>query len=710
MPGPGNALLVCSSGGHLTQLLALRPWWGLRERVWVTSDGIQSRSALRGEAINWGYFPTTRNVRNLLRNLSLAMKMLAPRSRRPSVIISTGAGLALPFFVVGWILRIPTVYIEVFDRIDSRTLTGRLCRPFSSLFLVQWEEQRRLYPGAVVVGELLGGVRQPGQAAAAGRPRAEAAAGEPQLPRLFVTIGTDHHPFTRLITWVERWLADGGNQRVDAVIQHGATAVTLGPGKVQELDYTGLHDALGGASVVITHGGATAMEARNAGHVPIVVPRRPDLGEHVDGHQLSFARWLRARNLAVVCHTEEELHAALDQAVAAATAIRDCGVATEAGPGLVGHDQPPPGVGKASELIDGMLGTNSRQESRRSCPAGRPSDASLDDAPPEPSEWPGVTVVTPTLGLRPELLEVVLRRIREQDYPGAISCIVVLDRRAGSSSAMNGDAAKVEDERRAELRAAARAIAAAADAQVIDNERTPGLAGSRNTGLLAAHDEFVAFCDDDDTWLPGKLRAQVAALVARPKAAMASCGIEICYGQTVTPRIHPRRIVTYDELLRSRLPSLHSSTFVVRRSVLLNDIGLVSEEIPGSRAEDYELLLRAARHDAVLNTPTPGVRVLWHRNGPAMHTNWPMIARALPWLLDRYPDFRTAPTGYARLAGRIAFASASCGDRATAWLWARRAFRANPRDPRAYITVAVMAGLIKPDAVVDALHKRGRGI
>ena len=50
--------------------------------------------------------------------------------------------------------RIKTVYLEVYDRIDSATLTGRLCRPLSSLFLVQWEEQQRLYPGARVIGGL----------------------------------------------------------------------------------------------------------------------------------------------------------------------------------------------------------------------------------------------------------------------------------------------------------------------------------------------------------------------------------------------------------------------------------------------------------------------------------------------------------------------------------------------------------------------------
>src|ERR1022692_363281 len=125
--GPRPVLLVSSSGGHLTQLLALRHWWGARSRAWVTSDSAHARSALRGEPVSWGHFPTTRHAGNLIRNSLLAVRLLVPRSRRPSVIISTGAGLALPFFALGWLIRIPTVYIEVFGRVDSRTLTGRLC-------------------------------------------------------------------------------------------------------------------------------------------------------------------------------------------------------------------------------------------------------------------------------------------------------------------------------------------------------------------------------------------------------------------------------------------------------------------------------------------------------------------------------------------------------------------------------------------------------
>jgi UDP-N-acetylglucosamine:LPS N-acetylglucosamine transferase len=71
------------------------------------------------------------------------------------VVVSTGAGVALPFFIAARLRGIPTVYVEVYDRIDSRTLTGRLCRPLTSLFCVQWEEQLGLYRNAQLIGELL---------------------------------------------------------------------------------------------------------------------------------------------------------------------------------------------------------------------------------------------------------------------------------------------------------------------------------------------------------------------------------------------------------------------------------------------------------------------------------------------------------------------------------------------------------------------------
>ncbi len=146
-------MLVASTGGHLAQLLQLEPWWRRHRRTWVTFDKPDARSTLIGEDVVWAHHPTTRNVPNLLRNARLARRVV--NGRRPDVVVSSGAGVALPFFAAARALRIPTVFLEVYDRVDSTTLTGRLCRPLSTSFCVQWPEQRPLYPGSELIGPVL---------------------------------------------------------------------------------------------------------------------------------------------------------------------------------------------------------------------------------------------------------------------------------------------------------------------------------------------------------------------------------------------------------------------------------------------------------------------------------------------------------------------------------------------------------------------------
>jgi len=146
-------LLVSSSGGHLTQLMALRRWWEQHDRLWVTADLPDTRSLLAEERVLWSNSPTTRNVPNSLRNLRLANRIIA--SERPDVVLSTGAGIAPPFFLVAKMRKVNTVFLEVYDRIDSTTMAGRLCYPLTDRFLLQWDEQRRLYPRGVVVGRVL---------------------------------------------------------------------------------------------------------------------------------------------------------------------------------------------------------------------------------------------------------------------------------------------------------------------------------------------------------------------------------------------------------------------------------------------------------------------------------------------------------------------------------------------------------------------------
>ncbi|MBS4769553.1 UDP-N-acetylglucosamine--LPS N-acetylglucosamine transferase [Carnobacteriaceae bacterium zg-ZUI240] len=142
--------LVGSSGGHLTHLTLLRPYWENKDRFWVTFNKPDANAVLKDEKLYHCYYPTNRNIWNLLRNLFLAFKVL--RKEKPSVIISSGAAVAIPFFYVGKLMGIKTVFVEVFDRVDKATLTGKLVYPVSDLFFVQWEEMKKVYPKAIYIG------------------------------------------------------------------------------------------------------------------------------------------------------------------------------------------------------------------------------------------------------------------------------------------------------------------------------------------------------------------------------------------------------------------------------------------------------------------------------------------------------------------------------------------------------------------------------
>lgn len=141
-----------SSGGHLTQLMQLKPFWEGHDRFWVTFDKEDANSKLAEERIFYCYYPTNRNILNLIRNTFLAIKML--HSEQPDLILSTGAAVAVPFFIVGKLLGVKTVYVEIIDRIDSPTLTGKLVYRMSDVFIIQWPELKQIYPRAVCLGSV----------------------------------------------------------------------------------------------------------------------------------------------------------------------------------------------------------------------------------------------------------------------------------------------------------------------------------------------------------------------------------------------------------------------------------------------------------------------------------------------------------------------------------------------------------------------------
>lgn len=296
--------------------------------------------------------------------------------------------------------------------------------------------------------------------------------------------------------------------------------------------------------------------------------------------------------------------------------------------------------------------------------------------------WPSVGVVIPTRN-RPALLRKAIAAVREQEYPGEITLVVVYDQAEPDPQAASTS---------------------------MVNRRTPGLAGARNTGILALETEYVAFCDDDDRWAPDKLRRQVAALLAEPTAEFATCAIEVEYEGTTTPRLAGLSRVGIDDLARSRMAMLHSSTFLARRSAFDDEaVGLVAEDAPGSQNEDWDLLLRAARRSPIVHLDEPLVRVLWGRTSHYAYEYATKIS-SLRWMMQRHPEIGGCRPGAARVYGQLACWSAATGNRSQAWHFSKEAVRANWKEPRTAIALAAMTGAVKVENVLSALHKRGRGI
>ncbi len=243
--------------------------------------------------------------------------------------------------------------------------------------------------------------------------------------------------------------------------------------------------------------------------------------------------------------------------------------------------------------------------------------------------------------------------------------------------------------------------------RVIINTHSKGLAGARNTGVAAAANPWIAFCDDDDEWLPGKLAAQFEALANTPDARVATTGIFIHYQDSDTARIPDASLLTFEGFLEDRMTDVHPSATLVSAE-LLAEIGDVDETIPGGYGEDYDWLLRAASLSAFAVADEPLVRVYWH-GGSYFFEKWKTIDDALQFLIDKYPEFQDHPTGLARIRGQQAVAKAAMGNRSDAVKTAWQTFRLKPTEKRVPVALIVAAG-VPAGTVLKLAHKLGKGI
>ena len=306
-----------------------------------------------------------------------------------------------------------------------------------------------------------------------------------------------------------------------------------------------------------------------------------------------------------------------------------------------------------------------------------------------PDTVPGtVSVIVATVN-RPELLRQAIRSALAQDYPGPVEVLVVFDRVQAQS---------LTDIEVPPLRSLL----------TVENHRTPGLAGARNTGILAASGTYVAFCDDDDEWHPRKLTLQLAEWQKDPSAAAVATGVSISAEGQVTTRLPPPT-VTFAQFLRSRVSEIHPSSLLFRRADLRGRYGLVDEELPDSYGEDYDLLLRATRFGHIRSVQAALVSVRWGSHS-MFAGHWEKLAAGLTYLLQKFPEFAASRSGTARIAGQVAFAHAALGRRREAWRWARSSLRRDPAQLRAYAAVLVGTGAVSAEALQAFTHKWGRGL
>ena len=301
-----EVLIVCSCGGHLTDAVSIAPAWSERSRAWVSFDKADVHSLLASERVYFAHGPTNRNIPNLLRNLVFARKVLG--EARPDVVLTTGAGVAVPF---AWLARLRgarVVYVECAGRVDRPSLSARLIRPVASRRYAQWPELAAAWKGARYAGNVLLGQRD----------TAPAPAGSGVL----VTVGTNEAPFDRLVTAAAELRGE------PVVVQHGASAIR--PDGVRCLGYVPFDelDALMRSSrVVVTHAGiGSVATALGHGRRPVIVPRLHRFGEAVDDHQVFFAHKLAEAGLATVVEDIEQLPAVV--------AAADHSVSTTPGPDL----------------------------------------------------------------------------------------------------------------------------------------------------------------------------------------------------------------------------------------------------------------------------------------------------------------------------------------------------------------------------------------
>lgn len=144
--------LVCSHGGHLTETLRLLEAFEGHDIFFATYHSSRNEELMKIARV-YSTQNIGSNIWRMLKAIPWALGILL--KEKPNIIFSLGAEVAIPFFYLGKLLRIRTIFIESWSRLSSPSGTGRIIYPVSDVFLVQWEQmlkqcgKKARYEGAI---------------------------------------------------------------------------------------------------------------------------------------------------------------------------------------------------------------------------------------------------------------------------------------------------------------------------------------------------------------------------------------------------------------------------------------------------------------------------------------------------------------------------------------------------------------------------------
>ena len=141
--------LACSGGGHLTELMQLENFYANKDHFFLTFRRSNSIELSKKEKV---YFISDPKRNPLKFAATFFQSAIVFFKEFPDAVITTGAGVAFPICIIARAFGKKVVYIESFCRIDRPSWSGRLFYPISSLFLVQWQNQKKFFKKAKYFG------------------------------------------------------------------------------------------------------------------------------------------------------------------------------------------------------------------------------------------------------------------------------------------------------------------------------------------------------------------------------------------------------------------------------------------------------------------------------------------------------------------------------------------------------------------------------